>query len=242
MMPRKTPESIIAEYIDPSPQDCSSEYIRMNDASPTMRSCMKRVVDIVLAAAILSITAPLLAVCAVLVWVTMGRPVIFRQKRPGRWGKAFTLYKLRTMRDEADSNGVIRPDAQRLTKVGALLRKTSLDELPELWNVLKGEMSLVGPRPLLPEYQPYFTRTERVRFEVLPGITGLAQINGRNHASWDERLQADIWYVANQSFILDVKILYKTVAAVVRCGDVVVDPRSVMLNLDEERKGRESTD
>jgi lipopolysaccharide/colanic/teichoic acid biosynthesis glycosyltransferase len=167
----------------------------------------------------------------------MGKPVLFRQTRPGYREKPFTIYKFRTMIEAVDSQGLPMPDGERLHPVGNFLRRTSLDELPEFWNVLRGDMSLVGPRPLLMRYLPFYTEEERSRFMVRPGITGWAQVNGRNEASWDGRLHNDIWYVRNRSFLLDIKILWMTVVKVVRREQVIVDARSAMLNLDEERAG-----
>jgi lipopolysaccharide/colanic/teichoic acid biosynthesis glycosyltransferase len=141
------------------------------------------------------------------------------------------------MRDAADAQGVPLPDGERLNWLGTFLRETSLDELPELWNVLRGDMSLVGPRPLLMRYQPFYSEEERIRFTVRPGITGWAQVNGRNEASWDDRLANDVWYVRNRSLLLDVKILLRTVVRVVKREQVIADARSIMLNLDEERAG-----
>lgn len=168
----------------------------------------------------------------------MGRPVLFRQTRPGYRAKPFFLYKFRTMREAYGPDGTPRPDAERLTRLGRFLRRKSLDELPQLWNVCRGDMSLVGPRPLLTRYLPYFTDRERLRQTVRPGITGWAQIRGRNAASWDQRLSDDVWYVENWSLSLDLKILLMTLKAVLEGSGVVVDPRATMLNLDEERAAR----
>lgn len=176
---------------------------------------MKRLMDIVGAALGLIVLAPVLCVTAITVRVVLGRPVLFRQVRPGVHGRRFILYKFRTMRDVVDASGATLPDADRLTRVGAWLRSTSIDELPELWNVLRGDMSLVGPRPLLAEYLLLFTPTQARRHEVRPGITGWAQVNGRNELSWEERLALDVWYVDNRSLALDLRILLRTVRAVV---------------------------
>jgi lipopolysaccharide/colanic/teichoic acid biosynthesis glycosyltransferase len=167
----------------------------------------------------------------------MGRPVLFRQTRSGYLEEPFTIYKFRTMRETVDSQGLPLPDGERLHSFGIFLRRTSLDELPEFWNVLRGDMSLVGPRPLLMKYLPFYNEEERIRFMVRPGITGWAQVNGRNDAGWDDRLRKDVWYVRNQSFLLDIKILWITAAKVVMREQVIVDARSAMLNLDEERAG-----
>jgi len=202
---------------------------------------LRRCLDFIVAAIGLILIAPLLAAVGLTVWLTMGSPVLFRQARLGRNGQIFSILKFRTMADERGSNGELLPDAARLTRLGRLLRGTSLDELPELWNVLKGDMSLVGPRPLLVKYMPFFTEEEMIRFTVRPGITGWAQVNGRNEASWDDRFRMDIWYVQNQSFVLDMKILWMTIGKVLRREQVIVDARSAMLNLDEERAQRKAT-
>lgn len=196
---------------------------------------MKRAFDVAASLAALLVLSPLLLVTAVLVRTMLGTPVLFRQQRPGRHEQPFRILKFRTMTDERDSSGLLLPDSARLTRFGRLLRRTSLDELPELYNVLRGDMSLVGPRPLLMRYLPFYSLRERLRHTVRPGITGWAQINGRNCLSWDERLEHDIWYVEHQSIRLDVSILFRTVAAVFRSKGLVTDPRSIMQNLDEER-------
>ena len=171
---------------------------------------MKRLFDVLVAGVGLSLLAPLLAAAlAVRLW--LGAPVLFRQVRPGRNGRPFVLYKFRTMRDAVDQHGDPLPDADRLTRLGWFLRSTSLDELPELWNVLRGDMSLVGPRPLLMEYLPLYTPEQARRHRVRPGITGWAQVNGRNALTWDERLALDVWYVDNRSLRLDLRILLLTV-------------------------------
>lgn len=198
----------------------------------------KRLFDIVAASCGLLALMPLLALLALSIRIFLGTPIIFRQKRPGLHGRPFILCKFRSMTDERDASGKLLPDAQRLTGFGRFLRKSSLDELPELYNVLKGEMSLVGPRPLLVRYTPYFTEQELRRFSVRPGITGWAQINGRNHASWDKRLGDDIWYVEHQSMLLDVRILFTTIAKVLKREGVAADATVVMLDLDEERKNK----
>jgi len=195
----------------------------------------KRALDVALGSVALVVAAPVLAVVAVLVRRNLGRPALFRQTRPGRYAEPFTILKFRTMTDTRDGQGNLLPDRGRLTTFGALLRRTSLDEFPELWNVVRGNMSLVGPRPLLERYTDYYTEEERLRFEVRPGITGWAQVNGRNTVSWDSRLGMDTWYVRNRSFTLDVRILARTVWDALRGSGVVVDPESVMQNLDDER-------
>lgn len=177
---------------------------------------MKRLLDIAGAASGLVLLSPLLGVLAFLIWRQMGTPVMFRQTRPGLFNKPFEMFKFRTMLDDKDADGRLLPDSERLTRLGRFLRATSLDELPELWNVLRGEMSLVGPRPLLMEYLPLYTLEQMRRHEVRPGITGWAQVNGRNAISWDEKFTLDVWYVDNQSLALDLKILWITILKVVR--------------------------
>jgi len=177
---------------------------------------LKRVFDVVVSATALVVLAPVMGLIALAVWRTMGRPVLFRQARPGLHGKPFVMYKFRTMRDLRDAEGNLLPDEARLTPFGRWLRATSLDELPELVNVLRGEMSLVGPRPLLMEYLERYTPEQARRHEVKPGITGWAQIHGRNNLSWDERFKLDVWYVDNWSLWLDVKILWRTLWMVLR--------------------------
>ena len=177
---------------------------------------MKRLFDIFFSVFLLVVLSPLLALIAILVWIFIGRPVLFSQARPGLNEKLFTLVKFRTMTNETNSSGTLLEDALRLNKFGKFLRSTSLDELPELWNILKGEMSFVGPRPLLEEYLPLYNIQQKKRHDVRPGITGWAQINGRNSISWEERFDLDVWYVKNQSFWLDVKILLMTVISVVK--------------------------
>lgn len=180
------------------------------------RHFIKRLLDIVFSGIGLIVLSPLLAVLAVIVRVKLGSPVIFKQDRPGRNEKIFTLFKFRTMTDKRDAEGNLLPDCERLTKFGSLLRATSLDELPELWNVLKGDMTLVGPRPLLVSYLPLYNETERRRHEVRPGITGYAQVKGRNSISWDKRFALDIYYVDHLSFWLDCKIILMTFSAVIK--------------------------
>ncbi len=172
---------------------------------------IKRLFDFTVAALALLLLSPLLGLLALLVRLKLGSPVLFRQQRPGLHGKPFTLSKFRTMTDKRDAQGNLLPDAERLTKFGKFLRASSLDELPELWNVLKGEMSLVGPRPLLMQYLPLYTPEQARRHVVRPGITGWAQVNGRNALTWEEKFALDVWYVDNLSFWLDVKILWLTV-------------------------------
>ena len=183
-------------------------------------SRLKRLIDLALVIAASPVSVPLVLAAAGAIWLTMGRPVLFRQVRIGFREHPFTLWKLRTMRDAAGPDGQPLPDDLRLTRVGRFLRATSLDELPELWNVLRGEMSLVGPRPLLPEYLPLYNERQRKRHLMRPGITGWAQVNGRNAVSWPERLEMDVWYVENWSLWLDLRILARTVWQVFRVRDV----------------------
>ena len=170
----------------------------------------KRLFDAVVAGVMLMLAAPLLAFTACLVRTDLGRPILFRQIRPGLNGRPFVMVKFRTMRDLRDSSGQLLSNEARLTRIGRFLRSTSLDELPELWNVLRGDMSLVGPRPLLMEYLPLYTPTQLRRHEVRPGVTGWAQVNGRNTASWEDRFQMDVWYVDNRTLWLDLRILLLT--------------------------------
>ncbi|WAM54028.1 sugar transferase [Vreelandella venusta] len=175
---------------------------------------LKRQIDIAISIIGLVLLSPLLVVIALLVRYKLGKPVIFRQYRPGLYGKPFEIVKFRSMRDAYDKQGRKLSEKGRLTPFGQRLRATSLDELPELWNVLKGDMSLVGPRPLLMEYLPYYSAHQARRHEVRPGVTGWAQVNGRNGISWESKFDYDIWYVDNQTFLLDVKILLLTVKKV----------------------------
>ena len=198
----------------------------------------KRAADVLVAGTALAVLAAPMAVLASRVRKRLGSPVLFRQERPGRHGEPFTMMKFRTMTDERGPGGELLPDAERLTPFGTWLRTTSLDELPELVNVLKGDMSIVGPRPLLMRYTPFFTETERRRLDVRPGITGLAQVAGRNLVSWDERLALDVEYVDTMSPWQDLKVVARTVLGVFTRSGVVADPESHMLNLDDERRLR----
>lgn len=175
---------------------------------------MKRLFDLVIASFALLLLFPVLLLVAWLVHRRLGSPVLFRQVRPGLHGKPFEMVKFRTMRDAVDNEGNALPDAERLTPFGRFLRSTSLDELPELWNVIKGDMSLVGPRPLLMEYLPLYSTEQARRHDVRPGITGWAQVNGRNAVSWPEKFALDIWYVDNRSLLLDIRILFLTIKKV----------------------------
>lgn len=197
---------------------------------------IKRILDIISSLLAIIILSPLIAVTAVLVKTKLGSPVLFKQERPGKDEKIFTLMKFRTMTDERDENGELLPDEVRLTKFGKFLRSTSIDELPELFNILKGDMSVIGPRPLLVQYLPYYTEEERHRHDVRPGLSGLAQANGRNNVTWEEKFAWDIKYVNEMSLILDINILLKTVFNVLKRDDVVVDSYEVEPNLDDIRR------
>lgn len=213
-----------------------SDTLRRASLSRPHSSAVKRVVDVLGAALLLVVTALPAVVVAGVVRRGLGAPVFFRQTRPGRHGRPFTMLKFRTMTDRLGPDGELLSDGDRLTPLGATLRSSSLDELPELWNVLRGDMSLVGPRPLLMRYTEHFSEEESERLLVRPGITGWAQVNGRNTASWNDRLALDVWYVRNRSLLLDIRILFRTAASVVSRRGVEVDPGSVMRNLDDERR------
>lgn len=184
------------------------------------RRFIKRGLDILISAVALVVLSPVFLIVAILVRCKLGSPVIFHQERPGYHEKIFRLYKFRSMTDEKDEQGNLLPDSVRLTKFGKMLRATSLDELPELWNILKGDMSLVGPRPLLVKYLPLYNKRQKHRHDVPPGLTGWAQVNGRNAISWEEKFELDLYYVKNQSFLLDLKILLQTVLVVFRHNDI----------------------
>lgn len=176
---------------------------------------IKRLMDILLSGVALVVLSPVLLVTALLVRTRLGSPVIFCQERPGKDEKIFKLYKFRSMTDQRDENGELLPDEVRLTRFGRLLRSTSLDELPELWNILRGDMSIVGPRPLLVRYLPRYNEEQRHRHDVRPGLTGWAQVNGRNAISWEEKFRLDVWYVDHLSFLLDLKVVFMTVKKVI---------------------------
>ncbi|MBO5031596.1 MAG: sugar transferase [Lachnospiraceae bacterium] len=199
---------------------------------------IKRLLDIVISLTALVLLSPILLIVAILVRVRLGSPVIFHQDRPGYHEKIFGLCKFRSMTDERDGNGNLLPDEVRLTKFGRLLRSTSLDELPELWNILKGDMSLIGPRPLLVSYLPYYTKEEQLRHTVRPGLTGWAQVNGRNHVDWDKRIALDVEYVRNMSFVMDLKIFFLTVKKVFVRENIEVDTNKAEGNFAEIRKAR----
>ena len=192
------------------------------------RRFVKRFFDIVLSIAAITLLSPVLIVLAVLVRVKLGSPVLFRQKRPGYQGKIFGLMKFRTMTDERDEKGELLPDEARLTSFGKKLRSTSLDELPEFFNILKGDMSFVGPRPLLVQYLPLYNEEQAHRHDVLPGLTGWAQVNGRNAISWEKKFEYDVWYTRNLSFLLDLKIVLMTVAAVIKRDGISSETHATM--------------
>lgn len=196
---------------------------------------MKRSLDFICALCGIVVLSPILLITALLVKMKLGSPVIFKQERPGLNEKIFTLYKFRTMTDEKDENGNLMPDEVRLTKFGKWLRSTSLDELPELFNILKGDMSIVGPRPLLPEYLPRYNRYQARRHEVCPGFTGLAQVRGRNAISWEEKFDWDVKYVDHISFLLDMKIIFRTVK-IVFCREGISSETSATMEKFEGTK------
>lgn len=199
---------------------------------------IKRLFDFVVAFILLIVLSPFIVVTAIIVKVKMGSPVIFKQQRPGLHSKPFYIYKFRTMTDDRDEKGDLLPNAQRLTKTGKIIRKLSLDELPQLVNVLKGELSLVGPRPLRMEYLSLYTKEQARRHDVPPGMTGWAQVNGRNNVTWEERFELDIWYIDNQSFWLDVKILFLTASSVFKTEGVNPDNKQFI----EKFKGSNGND
>ena len=192
------------------------------------RIVVKRLLDIVLSLLALVILSPVLIVLALLVRFKLGAPVIFRQQRPGYKGKIFGLMKFRTMTDERDDEGELLPDEVRLTDFGRKLRSTSLDELPEFINILKGDMSFVGPRPLLVQYLPLYNEEQAHRHDVLPGLTGWAQVNGRNAISWEKKFEYDVWYTRNISFLLDLKIVFMTVGSVLKRSGISSEPSATM--------------
>jgi lipopolysaccharide/colanic/teichoic acid biosynthesis glycosyltransferase len=193
-----------------------------------MKEVSKRIFDVLVClSALLALSVPILML-AIIVRIAHGRPVLFRQVRPGRFGRPFEMIKFRTMTDDIDERGILKPDAERLTAFGRWLRTTSLDELPELWNVLRGEMSLVGPRPLLMSYLPLYSPAQARRHEVRPGVTGWAQINGRNALTWEQKFNFDVWYVDHYSLWLDIKILCMTVMKVLRRDGITAEGDATM--------------
>jgi len=200
------------------------------------RLFIKRLLDIVLSGMALVVLAPVYLVLAVLIRINLGAPVIFCQERPGRQGKVFKLYKFRTMTDERDEEGNLLPDEERLPRFGRVLRSTSLDELPELWNIFTGDMSLIGPRPLLVRYLPYYTKEESHRHDVRPGLTGLAQVNGRNALGWEDRFAYDLEYVNHLTFLMDVKIIFMTVGKVLKRSGTLSGAEQTVADFDVYRR------
>ena len=201
------------------------------------KSFFKRVIDVAASgSALLVLSVPLGAITLWLHFANKGAGAFFLQERPGKDGEIFRICKFKTMTDDRDSNGNLMPDSKRLTKIGSIIRKTSIDELPQLWNVFTGDMSLIGPRPLLVKYLPYYTEREKLRHSVRPGITGLAQVNGRSHLEWDDKLELDVKYSENVSFLLDLKILYQTIINVFKGADIELLPESH--DLDVVRKNK----
>ncbi|NBH25864.1 sugar transferase [Lachnospiraceae bacterium] len=203
------------------------------------RKFIKRLFDLLLSLAGIIVLLPVLLVLWVLVRVKLGSPALFTQERPGKNEKVFKLYKFRSMTDERDKNGELLPDEIRLTRFGRLLRATSLDELPELFNILKGDMSLIGPRPLLVRYLPYYTKEERHRHDVRPGLTGLAQVNGRNALGWEDRFAYDLEYVNHLTFGMDIKIIAMTVGKVLKRSGTLSGADQTVADFDVYRKGQE---
>ncbi len=199
---------------------------------------LKRLLDIIIASIALVLLAPLYAFVAYKVKKNLGSPVLFRQVRPGLHGKPFEMIKFRTMRDAVDAQGNSLPDSERLTPFGKMLRATSLDEMPELWNVIKGDMSVVGPRPLLMEYLPLYSPEQAKRHNVRPGMTGHAQVNGRNAIGWDEKFKLDTWYVDNQSTLLDFKIMFQSVHKVLAKDDISAEGEATMTKFTGSNSGQ----
>ena len=197
---------------------------------------MKRLFDVVVSILALLLMSGIIFVAIMFIRIKLGSPILFKQERIGYKERVFTIYKFRTMTNETDSTGKLLPDSKRLTPFGKWLRRLSIDEIPQLFNVLKGDMSIVGPRPLLTRYLPYYTKEERKRHHVRPGITGLAQITGRNLLGWDQRLAVDVEYVESQTLVIDLKILFLTAVKVLHRADVIDDPGEHMLDFDLERK------
>lgn len=201
------------------------------------RNFFKRAIDVVVSGcALLVLAVPLAIITLWLHFANKGAGAFFFQERPGKGGKIFKVVKFKSMTDEKDENGNLLSNEQRLTKVGAFIRKTSIDELPQLWNVFIGEMSLIGPRPLLPRYLPYYTEREQTRHSVRPGITGLAQVNGRNNLSWDDKLEFDAQYVENVTFLNDCRILIATIRNVLAKKDIEIAPKGVFLDVERKEK------
>lgn len=196
----------------------------------------KRFFDVIMSLIGIIVFLPIMIVVALLIKIDLGNPVIFRQKRPGKDEHIFEIYKFRTMVDKKDNNGNLLPDKDRITKLGSLLRKTSLDELPQLFNIIKGDMSVIGPRPLTIKYLDYYTEREKKRHTVRPGLSGLAQVNGRNNLDWDSRLELDVKYVENITFFNDIKLIFKTVGKVLKREDIIVYGTTDLKALNIERE------
>ena len=203
------------------------------------RRFFKRFIDIAISLIMIILLSPIYLILVILIRIKLGKPVLFRQARPGKDEKIFNLYKFRSMTDARDENGDLLPDADRLPAFGRRLRATSLDELPELINILKGDMSIIGPRPLLVKYLPYYTEEERIRHSVRPGLTGYAQVHGRNALSWEQRFEHDVYYVRHISFLLDIKIIIDTVKAVITHEGVELN---ALEDFDEYRKKKSVSD
>ena len=214
-----------------------AEYKNSHKAYGPYEKFFKRPLDIIFSLLALIILSPILLIVAILVRIKLGSPIIFKQERPGKDEKIFKLYKFRTMTGEKDKNGKLLPDEKRLTKFGKFLRSTSLDELPELFNILVGHMSFVGPRPLLVEYLPYYKANEKHRHDVRPGLTGLAQVNGRNLVAWDKRLKLDVQYANHVSFMQDSLIIFSTITIVFKRSGISDGKTQTMTTLIQERTG-----
>ena len=208
----------------------------MNKHNSIYEKQLKRILDFTIAFISITILAPIMLVVAVLVRKKLGKPIIFTQNRPGLNEKIFKMYKFRSMTDAKDKNGNLLPETQRLTPFGNFIRSTSIDELPELFNILKGDMSFVGPRPLVESYLPYYTETERKRHNVRPGLTGWAQANGRNSLTWEKRFEYDVYYAEHISFWLDIKTIFKTIKCVLLKSDIGIPGKGVMIDFSEYRK------
>ncbi|MCR5187274.1 MAG: sugar transferase [Clostridia bacterium] len=201
----------------------------------------KRLFDIVFSLIAIIILMPVYLIISILVLISLGRPILFKQPRPGKNEKIFNIYKFRTMSNEKDENGNLLSDTQRITKIGYFLRKSSLDELPEMFCILSGKMSFVGPRPLIVKYLPYYTEEEHHRHDIRPGLTGWAQINGRNNINWDDRLALDLEYVNNMSLLFDIKILLLTIGKVLKASDISLRGTNNTIDFDEYRRKQNGT-
>lgn len=206
------------------------------------KKCIKRCLDFLLSLCGIVALSPVLLLLCILVRVKLGSPVLFHQERPGKNEKIFKLYKFRSMTDAKDSQGNLLPDEERLPRFGRILRSTSLDELPELFNILKGDMSLIGPRPLLVRYLPHYTEEERHRHDVRPGLTGLAQVNGRNALGWEDRFRYDLYYVEHLSFLMDLKIIGMTAGKVLKRSGTLSGADQTVPDFDVYRSGQEGAD